>query len=338
MQKAEVSDFHEALREHVLEEPAEKLDGIEGGSAWARTSRLTRGKGDGAVFESHEATVGDGDPADRGGEVGEGCVAMGACLRVDVPGAVADLWIEVLQQSGVSHVFFEEGTVDGREGFHGDKEVGSGGLPGHAVLREATARNEVVEVGVVRELPAPGMQDAGETWEVGADTTLVFGEAFESEGRGVEQGLVGEAWMGAEEGTEGLGDSKGDEEVRPWELSLQVMRKPLLGFVLLALGAVAIATGMMDAVLVATAWALREAVAIVPALAVLDGAEDLAVRGGQMGLALQGLWGEGSEDVTPGDHGRRPGMRELRRSYASSWPVWVRCKETMVVSRWVCPR
>ena len=82
---------------------------------------------------------------------------------------------------------------------------------------------------------------------------------------------------------------------------------------LLALGTVAVATGMIDAVLFPTALALREAVAIVPALALLDGADDLSVRGGEMGIALQVLWCKGSEDVTQGGHGRSPCMRELRR-------------------------
>lgn len=35
MPKAAVSDFHEAVRENVLEESTGKLDDVEGGSAWA---------------------------------------------------------------------------------------------------------------------------------------------------------------------------------------------------------------------------------------------------------------------------------------------------------------
>jgi len=100
----------------------------------------------------------------------------------------------------LAHVFFEEGTVDRREGFDGDKEVGSGGEPSHAVLGESTARDDIVNVGVVLELPAPGMQDAGEPREVSADEPLVFGEVFEGSRRGVEQGLVGEALLRAEKG------------------------------------------------------------------------------------------------------------------------------------------
>jgi len=53
--------------------------------------------------------------------------------------------------------------------------------------------------------------------------------------------------------------------------------EPLLGCMLLTLGTVAVATGMIDAVVPPTSVALREAVTIMPASALLDGADDLAV-------------------------------------------------------------
>jgi hypothetical protein len=79
------------------------------------------------------------------------------------------------------------------------------------------------------------------------------------------------------------------------------------------LGAVAVATGMMDAVLPRAVWTLREAVAVRAALALMDGAEDLTVCGGERRRALQGLWGKGREERTQGEHGRRPGLRAWRR-------------------------
>jgi hypothetical protein len=48
---------------------------------------------------------------------------------------------------------------------------------------------------MILELPAPGMQDTGKAGEVSADEPLVFGEAFESLGRGFKQGLVGDVLM-----------------------------------------------------------------------------------------------------------------------------------------------
>jgi hypothetical protein len=67
MEKSEVADFHEAVREDVLEEPADKLYGVECGGAWACTAGFTVGEGDGVVCEAHDASVGDGDPEDVGG-------------------------------------------------------------------------------------------------------------------------------------------------------------------------------------------------------------------------------------------------------------------------------
>jgi hypothetical protein len=78
--------------------------------------------------------------------------------------------------------------------------------------------------------------------------------------------------------------------------------------------AVTIATGMMDAVVPPTALALREAMAVVSAAASADGADDLAVRGGEGGITLQGLWHKGVEEIAEGGHSRSPCMRALRRS------------------------
>jgi hypothetical protein len=83
---------------------------------------------------------------------------------------------------------------------------------------------------------------------------------------------------------------------------------------LLALGTVAVATRMIDAVLAFTVWALREAVAVMATTAVLEGADDLAVGERQVGVALQVLRGKSGEDVAQGAHGRSPCMRVLRRS------------------------
>jgi len=102
--------------------------------------------------------------------------------------------------------------------------------------------------------------------------------------------------------------------VRSGKLLLQVVLKPLLGCMLLTLGTVSMATGMLDAMVCPAALALRETMAVMAAAAVLDGADDLAVCGGEMGIALQVLGREGGADLTEGGHGRSPCMRALRRS------------------------
>ena len=65
--------------------------------------------------------------------------------------------------------------------------------------------------------------------------------------------------------------------MRPGQLLCQVVLEPLLGFMLLTLGTVAVATGMIDTVVPSTVLALREAVAVMAALTMLDSADDLSV-------------------------------------------------------------
>jgi len=235
-------------------------------------------------------------------------------LTMDLPGEGPDLWIDVLQQAGLVHLFFEERTGDGGEGVDGDQEVSAGGAPGRAVRGEATARNAGVEVRVVLVLPAPGRQDAGAPREVRPEATRVFGEPFEGCSRGVEHGVRREALRRADTWAEGRGDGKGDEAMRPGKLFVQVVMEPRLGCMLLTLGTVAVPTGMMDAVVSPAAWARREAVAVGAALARWDGADDLAVGSGEGGRACQGLRGKSRENIAESRHGSSPCMRAWSRS------------------------
>ena len=314
MEKAAVPDFHKAIGQDVLKEPAEKLHDVEVGSTWACTAHFTVRERDGAVREADEALVGESDLEDRGGEGGEGGMAVGMGLTMDIPRDGPDLGLDVLQPSGVAPLWFEERTGDGREGFDGDKEVGSGGAPGRAVLREAPARNDGVDMRGVLELPAPGMQDTGEPREIGPDEARIVGQPLEGRCRRLPQGLGSHAWLRAEKGTQGLRDSEGEEKVRPRELFGQVVLEPRLSFLLLALGTVPVATGTIDAVFFPTALALRAAVAVMAALALLDGTDGLTVCSGEGGIALQGLRGKSREDIAERRHGSSPCMRALRRS------------------------
>ena len=144
-------------------------------------------------------------------------------------------------------------------------------------------------MGRILELPPPRMQDPGAPREVSADAALVVGQPLESRGRRPNHRLVRGALMGAEEGSQRRRHGEGHQEVRPGQLFIQVVLTPLLGCMLRTLGTVAVATGMVHAVLSPTVGALREAVSVRAALALVDGAHDCAVGEGQMGVALQVL-------------------------------------------------
>ena len=106
-------DFHEAIGQDVLEEPAEKFHDVELSGAWARTARVTGGESAGAVCERNDAAVGDGDLEDVWSEVCEGRVAVRGGLAVDVPVGVPDQWVDLRQQSSLIHSFFEERALNG---------------------------------------------------------------------------------------------------------------------------------------------------------------------------------------------------------------------------------
>ena len=120
--------------------------------------------------------------------------------------------------------------------------------------------------------------------------------------------------MRTDEGSERLRDGEGDEDMRPGKLFFQLVVEPQLGCMLLALRAVSVAACVMDAVVFATALALREAVPGESTSAMVDGVEGLWVRVWQIGRALKVLWSKGVEDIGDGGHQESPCMRELRRS------------------------
>jgi hypothetical protein len=100
-------------------------------------------------------------------------------LSVDVPRDGPDLGGNVLQQSGLTHLFLKERAVDGGERFDRDKEVDSGGAPGSAVLGEATTRDAIVDIGVILQWSAPSVQAPGEPREGCPDEALVCGQPLE---------------------------------------------------------------------------------------------------------------------------------------------------------------
>jgi hypothetical protein len=280
MEQAEVADCLKALGQDVLEAPAETLRGVEVGGAGAGPAHLPRGARDHAVLQADETVVGDGDVADIRGEGGEGGVAVVVRLTVDMPGDGPDLGSALLQQTGVAHRIFAERTGDGRERLDRDKKGGAGGPPRGAVLGEAPARDARVDMGVILQWSAPGVQAPGKPWQVGPEEAVVGGQALESRGRRLQQGLIRTALRGAEEGSQRLRDGAGEEEVRPRQLLGHVVVEPLRRCMLLTLRAMTMATGMLDAVWLAPAVAWGEALAVVAAWARLDGADDLAVGEG----------------------------------------------------------
>ena len=105
---------------------------------------------------------------------------------------------------------------------------------------------------------SPSVEHAEEAREIGTDVLLIEGKFFNRIRGRLEQSRVTEALVLADEGVQRLRNGKRDQEVMAWELALDLGLEPLLGFVVLAGGTVAIATGNQELLRLSTALALIE--------------------------------------------------------------------------------
>ena len=154
------------------------------------------------------------------------------------------------------------------------------------------------------------MQDAEEAGEIGADVLLIEGEFFDGIGGRLEQSAVTGALVLPHEGAQLLWDGKGDQEVMTRELALELFFEPLLGFVVLASGAVAITAGAKELLRLSAALTLVECGTARLRTTGDDGIDDFLVSlGHRGGVTLEILGCEGSKDFMDGGHDRVPPSR-----------------------------
>ena len=101
---------------------------------------------------------------------------------------------------------------------------------------------------MVLQWPAPGVQNPGAPREGRPEAPRGGGQPLAGHGSRRQPSVGGEALRRAEQGTPGRRDGAGEEAVRPGQVLVQGLLEPLRGCMLWALGTVAVATGMLDAV------------------------------------------------------------------------------------------
>lgn len=159
-----VSDFHESVGQDMLEEATEELQDLQRSGAVEVGAVLPILKRDGTVFDLHDAAIGDGDLEDVRRQVFERGVAFTDGLGVHIPVHGPDFGVDSIEESGSFHSVTELGSVDGGKGLDGEIEVLTGREPAGAVVAESPARDDVVDVGMILELTAPGLKHTEETW------------------------------------------------------------------------------------------------------------------------------------------------------------------------------
>jgi len=138
-----------------------------------------------------------------------------------------------------------------------------------------------MQMGMILQLPSPGVQHAEEADVSRADKARVGGELFEGFGGGGEHGVISWLGMGAYAGPQRLGHGEGDQEVGTRQQLLQALVKPVGSLFMLAARAVAIAAGAVSGMQLSAGRAFIETGAESAAAAVHDGLCGFAVVWGR---------------------------------------------------------
>ena len=276
--EAEIADFDEASGQDMLKEAMDELCGREGAERDLAGSGRAVAKGDLVVFEFYQAAVADGDPEDVGSQVLEGSASIADRFAVNDPLLLPDGGRDIVGEAGFLEGVKEFGPENPGECLDRDQEVMVGREPGAVIEGQPTGRDEIVNVRMVGEVASPGVQNADQT-ELSADKTGVLCQKLCCSCRGLKEQVIDKRLVTAGEWAQGGGDGEGEHEVRDWQQKILLFLQPFLGFVILALGAMTVAAGV---VAVLGLVALRAGVDLPTqswCAALLDGAHGPSVAG-----------------------------------------------------------
>jgi hypothetical protein len=269
--------------------------------------RFAIAKENGTVFDFQDARVGEGDFEDVRGKVFQACFAAPHGLGVHVPVELPDLRRDFIEEARFLHGIAELGFEDHGESSDGEIEVDPGRVPEAIGGGEGAAGDDVMDMGVILEGSAPGVEDTEESGEITADVFFIQGEFFDGLGGGLEQGRVSDPLVFANEAAQFFRDRKGKQEVMTGKLPLDLFFQPLSGLMVLTSGAMAISTGAIDPMELATFFALVDCEAADFGVTADDGIDDFAVYfRHDLGVAFEVLGAKGSEDLIDCGHGPVP--------------------------------
>lgn len=182
------------------------------------------------------------------------------------------------------------------------------------------------------ERPAPGRPDTRTPGARSADEAGSAGEAFEGFRRRLAHGLGGQPGRGAAEGAQGCREGKGEEAGRSWELVVEVWVQPLPRLLGLPLWTRAMAAGLRETVVWATAWAGLKTVAVGPGATGADSLHGFEGCQRPVGGAGEVLCAIGVEEGGARGHDGTPCMPVWMRWTAAAWPLWGRWRASLVVA------
>src|SRR5438876_105416 len=259
-----LAEAGEAVGHHVEQEAAEELIDVEVHDLpTVAVGVVPPAEVDAAVGDRAEAVVGDGDAVRVAAEIREHMVGPGeGRLAVDDPGLLAQRGEPRRERGGraersqaASEMQFapierplQTGEIAAAEdlgqGADREEEVGPSGNPAPAIGHECAAGHDAVNVHVLSERLAPGVEHGGHA-EVTAEVARIATEARQRGGSGVKEQPIDQARVALRQRVEGVGEREDDVKVRNRQDLAPARGEPAFGGHALAFRAVAIATGVV---------------------------------------------------------------------------------------------
>ena len=128
-------------------------------------------------------------------------------------------------------------------------------MPSQIRFRYGPTGYNIVDVGMVLQLPSPGVQQAEKAGKITTDKGIIGRKLFDGCRRRLEHGAVTPSLVTADDKPQAIGNREGHHEMVPGQLALNLFFQPGLAFVVLTLRTVAVAAGLKDRVDLAAALA-----------------------------------------------------------------------------------
>ena len=243
-------------------------------------------------LRSGEGSLGIDDPlatAQRREGGGEGALV---CERGEIA--------EEVQSTGVlqrGEAFEEEPAEQAREDAHREEEASLAGDPARSVRRQATAGNDDVDMGVMGERRAPGVEDGGEA-DAGAEMLRVGGDGGQRLGGGPEQEVVDGGLVVERDRADRRRQGEDDVVVGNRQQVRLTLGEPLPRRRALTLRAVAVAAGVVGDAFMRAVLAALDMAAERGGATGLDRRHDLQLSEAQVtGVGLAPCRSMGAKDV-----------------------------------------
>lgn len=255
MPEAEIANFMKALGQDMLQIASHEFMAGEGAGFVALGLSILVAEGDAGLVETDQAAIGDGDAEGIAGKVVEHrLLSLAPGLDMDHPALVKDMRGELqLGADFLQAVVKQPCHAFGKGGF-GKQEGRISLMPGGAIVGQAAAGDQAVDVRMIIEPLRPTMEN-GEDTNRAADPARVTAEIDDRLGSCVHQSSIAITLSAPDEGVKFLGQSDGDVEIRDRQHLCLTLLEPVSSLVAMTGRATAVAAAMVDIDLAAAAVA-----------------------------------------------------------------------------------